>query len=71
MVVKVGDTEYRCQFFYRGHEQFGTGCEVYDNIGECVTDLLQAQADHEKEKAGVSSGATGEQIIMIQANGLP
>ncbi len=62
MVVKAGDTEYRCQFFYRGHEQFGTGREVYDKIGECVTDLLQVQADHEKEKAGVSSGATGEQI---------
>jgi hypothetical protein len=62
VVVKVGDTEYRCQFFYRGHEQFGTGHEVYDNLGECVTDLLQVQADHEKEKAGISSGATGEQI---------
>ncbi len=60
MVVKAGDTEYRCQFFYRGHEQFGTGREVYEKIGECVTDLLQVQADHEKEKAGVSSGATGE-----------
>ncbi|MFQ5757312.1 MAG: hypothetical protein ACE5H7_14630 [Acidiferrobacterales bacterium] len=62
VVIKVGDPAYQCQFFYRGRDQFGTGREIYDNLGECVTDFLQVQADHEKEKAGISSGATGEQI---------
>ncbi len=62
VVVRVGDAAYRCQFFYHGYEQFGTGREVYDNIGECVTDLLQVQADHEKARAGVRPGTTGEQI---------
>lgn len=46
IVAKVADQRYRCQFFYSANEQFGTGREVYDNLGDCVTTLLQVQADH-------------------------
>lgn len=49
IVVKSGDKEYRCQFFYRNYDQFGTGRETYDELGECVVTLLQVQADHEAE----------------------
>jgi len=46
IIFKSGAERYRCQFFYRIHQQYGTGIEEYDNIAECVTSLLQVQADH-------------------------
>ena len=46
IVSKLADQRYRCQFFYSANEQFGTGRDVYDNLGDCVTTLLQLQADH-------------------------
>ena len=47
IVIKVGEGRYRCQFFYRVHQQFGTGVEEYRDLTECVVTLLQVQADHE------------------------
>lgn len=47
VIIKSGLERYRCQFFYRVHQQFGTGIEEYDNIGDCVVSLLRAQADYE------------------------
>jgi hypothetical protein len=46
VVVKTGDSHYRCQFFYRIHQMYGTGVEEYDDLTECVVSLLQVQADH-------------------------
>ena len=46
IVSKLADQRFRCQFFYSASEQFGTGRDVYDNLGDCVTNLLQLQADH-------------------------
>jgi hypothetical protein len=46
IVAKVGDQRFRCQFFYSADEQFGTGRDFYDNLGDCVTNVLQIQADH-------------------------
>lgn len=51
VVFKIGDSHYRCQFFYRGFQQYGTGNELFDNISQCVTVLLQVQADHERAQA--------------------
>ncbi len=45
VIFKSGAERYRCQFFYRVHQQYGTGIDEYDNIAECVTSLLQVQAD--------------------------
>ena len=58
IVAKVGDQCFRCQFFYSADEQFGTGRDVYDNLGDCVTNLLQLQADHH----GTRSAALTETI---------
>jgi hypothetical protein len=53
VVVKTGDRRYRCQFFYRIHQMYGTGIEEYDDLTECVVTLLQVQADHHaREHAG-------------------
>ena len=49
-VYKVGANEYRCQFFYSLREQYGTGRETYTDLGDCVRRLLQAQADHERDR---------------------
>ena len=46
IVCKSGDSRYRCQFYYRVHQMYGTGVEEYDDLSECVVTLLQVQADH-------------------------
>ena len=46
VVLKTGDRQYRCQFFYRIHQMYGTGVEAYDDLTECIVSLLQVQADH-------------------------
>lgn len=50
IVAKVAEGRYRCQFFYRVHEQFGTGIEEYDDLTECIVTLLQVHADHEQQR---------------------
>ena len=50
VISKVGTSEYRCQFFYSVREQYGTGRETYTDLGDCVLTLLQAQADHARER---------------------
>jgi hypothetical protein len=62
VVVKTGDNRFRCQFFYSDQEQFGTGRETYDSLGDCVLILLQVQADHERSKKGVLSGMTAKEL---------
>ena len=46
MVCKSGDSRYRCQFYYRVHQMYGTGVEEYDDLSECTVSLLQVQADY-------------------------
>ncbi len=50
VIFKTAPERYRCQFFYNENEFYGTGIEEYDNISECVTTLLQMQADHDAHK---------------------
>jgi hypothetical protein len=52
VVSKTGDRNYRCQFYYRVHQMFGTGIEEYDDLSECMVTLLQVQADHAARLAG-------------------
>ncbi len=56
VVFKIADSRYRAQFYYSDVEQFGTGHESFDNLGDCVVTLLQVQSDHERERAGIKSG---------------
>jgi hypothetical protein len=46
-VLKIGDQQYRCQFYYHGHEMFGPDVEEFDDLSECMVTLLQVQADHD------------------------
>lgn len=52
LVVMTAAERYRCQFFYRVHQMFGTGIEEYDNLTECLTTLLQVQADYVAKQRG-------------------
>lgn len=55
LVVKTGPERYRCQFFYRVHQMYGTGVEEYDNLTECVVTLLQVQADYLAKQRGAGA----------------
>ena len=61
VVFKVADNRYRSQFYYSITEQYGTGHD-FDDLAECVTTTLKLQADHEKDRLGVTSGKTGADL---------
>lgn len=52
VIFKVGDKHYRSQFYYRLHQQYGTGIKEFDDVTECTVVLLQTQADHEAKERG-------------------
>lgn len=62
VVVKTGLFNFRTQFFYTPHDQYGTGINEYNDLEQCVAAVLQTQADHERDRQGVSSGSTGEDL---------
>lgn len=62
VVFKVADAHYRCQFFYADADHYGTGRDEYDDLATCVLTLLRVQADHERDSAEVSSGATAANL---------
>lgn len=59
VVFKVGDGQFRCQFFYTDADHYGTGREEYDDLSLCVRTLLQVQSDHERDSAIESAKASG------------
>lgn len=61
VIFKVADDRYRSQFYYSITEQYGTGRD-FDDLAECVTATLRLQADHEKDRAGATSGKTGADL---------
>jgi len=56
IIIKSGVQNYRCQFFYRGYQQYGTGVREYDDMGDCIVSLLQVQADHARQSQMDSEG---------------
>jgi len=61
VIFKVADGRYRSQFYYSLTEQFGTGRD-FDDLADCVVTTLRLQADHEKDRAGATSGKTGADL---------
>jgi hypothetical protein len=57
VVFKIADNRYRSQFYYSLTEQYGVGRD-FDDLAECITTTLKLQADHEKDRAGATSGKT-------------
>jgi hypothetical protein len=56
VIFKTGDSRFRCQFYYTDVQQYGTGKEEYDSLGDCAVTLLQVQADLELQRQGIRSG---------------
>ena len=52
VIFKTGTRKYRCQFFYRSKQQFGTRVKGYNDVTECVVSLLQTQVDHVAKDRG-------------------
>lgn len=48
IIFKSAVQSYRCQFFYKGYQQYGTGVHEYDDIGDCIISLLQVQSDQKR-----------------------
>ena len=61
VIFKIGADLFRSQFFYSALEQFGTGRD-FDELADCVVTTLRLQADHEKDRAGATSGKTGSDL---------
>ena len=61
VIFKVSAGRYRSQFYYSIGEQYGTGRD-FDDLAECVVTTLRLQADHEKDRAGATSGKTGADL---------
>ena len=62
VVFKIAESRYRAQFYYSEAQQFGTGRESFDNLGDCMVTVLQVQSDHERQMQGVRSGVTGKDL---------
>ena len=60
VLCKVAANRYRCQFFYSETEQYGTGHDEYNSLGDCVLTLLQVQSD--RQLTNISSGVTRADI---------
>lgn len=52
VIFKTGERTYRCQFFFRLYQQYGTGIPEYDDLAECTVALLQTQADYVAKERG-------------------
>lgn len=62
VLFKIAEGGYRAQFYYSEAQQYGTGRESFDNLGDCMVTVLQVQSDHERQMQGVSSGITGKDL---------
>ena len=56
VIFKTGDSRFRSQFYYTDAEQFGTSQLEYDNLGDCLIDVLQVQDKHETERKRLLRG---------------
>ena len=69
VIVKVSELpRYRTQFFYRVHQQYGTGVEEYDDLTDCVVSILQVQADlmaKMAEEAEKAEAAGAKKVVPI------
>lgn len=57
VIFKTGQHKYRRQFFFRVHQQFGTGVEEYNELEDCIVSLLHVQADHARNEQQASETA--------------
>ncbi len=71
VIFKLGEGRFRGQFFYSETQQFGTGRDDFADLGECVTTLLQVQADHERQMKMLRTGLSAVDRLDDEYNGPP
>lgn len=69
VVFRFAEGSYRGQFYYSEAQQYSTGRDQFGSLQECVTTLLQVQADHERQMAGLSSGLRAADSIAGEYDG--
>ncbi len=69
IIFKLGEQRFRGQFFYSETQQFGTGRDDFDTLADCVTTLLQVQADHERQMAMLRTGLSAVDRLDGDYNG--
>jgi hypothetical protein len=57
VLCKTGESRYRAQFFLGDAAALG-GPGEHEDLADCVNTLLRLQADDERRRSGVFSGAT-------------
>ena len=62
ILVKMSKDHFRGHYFYRPDEHHDNENLEYADPVNCATALMKAQSDHEREKQGVISGATGANL---------
>ena len=62
VLIKMGEDEFRGFFFYQPDEQFSGAQQTYTNVVNCVTALLQSQADQFGQSQGYVPGATAADL---------
>ena len=51
VVIKTGESRYRCRFFYSDLQQMTPDVTEYEELAECMVQLLQVQADYARATA--------------------
>ncbi len=51
IIFKIGRSTYKTQFYYKGHDQYGTSVPSFDNVLDCIVTVLQVHADLERNKS--------------------
>ncbi len=69
VVIRVAEKLFRGQFYYSEAQQYATGREVIESLHDCVVTLLQVQADHERQMAGLRNGLKAAAAVENDYNG--
>ncbi len=70
MVLREGEEQFRARYFYTPHEQFSTTQHSFNTVEDCVSGVMQSQADHERERQSANEQTidVGLKISMNKPN---
>ncbi len=63
VLFKLGAKRFRGIFFYEIHEQYDTGAQEYEEIGDCVSALLKLQEENAVRRAASRAPTLNESYV--------